>query len=81
VRVLETTLEIGPDGRAVLQLPEGLGPGRFRAVVVLEGPAEAPEPAPGPAAPEPLAFPTVPVAGWTTPSSTRREDLYGERGR
>ncbi len=85
MRVFETTLDIQENGQAILQLPEGLKPGPRHAVIVLEEPAETEtetdQSETKPPAPEPLPLPQVPVTGWTATGSTRREDLYGERGR
>ncbi len=80
MRVFETTILIQANGQAVLQLPQGLKPGPCKAVVVLEEPI-TPATETNTAAPEPLTLPQVPVTNWTGTNSTRREDLYGERGR
>lgn len=80
MRVFETILEVSAEGRAVLPLPEGIKPGSYRAVVVLEEVAE-PASEPKPAKPAPLPLPEVPVTSWSGSGSTRREDFYGERGR
>lgn len=82
MRVIETTIDVQEDGHALLRLPRGLKPGPRKVVIVLEEPAGTPSDLPQPPPPEaPSLLPQVPVTTWTGSGSTRREDLYGERGR
>jgi hypothetical protein len=72
MRTIETTAEVGADGKLVVQMPPDVPPGPHRVVVVVEEqPAERPKR-------EPLTIIPFDV-GIIDPNFTyRREDLYGE---
>jgi hypothetical protein len=69
----ETTIEVDDQGRATIQFPTTLRPGRYRVVIVIESPA--------PAARAPLTFPAHDVGPWPEGFTARREQIYGDDGR
>ena len=75
MRTIETTAEVGPDGKLVVQLPPDIPPGPHRVVVVVEEqPAERPKR-------EPMTFSAYDVELIDPNMTFRREDLYGDDGR
>jgi hypothetical protein len=75
MRAIETTAEVGPDGKLVVQLPSDIPPGPHRVVVVVEE-----QPAAKPTR-EPLTFSNHDLTLIDPSFTFRREDLYGDDGR
>jgi len=71
---VETTIEVNEQGKATVQLPAGLAPGPYRAVVVIESPGLA-------EARDPLTFSAHDVAPWPEGFTVRRGEIYGDDGR
>ena len=75
MKIIECSVLVDEDRRAVLQLPDEVAPGQHRLVVVVH--EETPEPVSDPLE----GFPTIKVDHWPEGLSLRREDMYGDDGR
>ncbi len=71
---VETTIEVDEQGKATVQLPAGLAPGPYRAVVVIE--TRVAEPARAR-----LTFSAHDVGPWPEGFTVRRQEIYGDDGR
>jgi hypothetical protein len=75
MRTIETTADVGTDGKLIVQLPSDVPPGPHRVVVVVEEQAsERPKR-------EPLTFSKHDLTLIDPSFTFRREDLYGDDGR
>jgi hypothetical protein len=78
MKTIQTTIEVDEQGRATIQLPAGVTPGQYQAVVVIEDRQPvAPRPRPSMA-----DFPRHEIP-WPFPEgfTFRREEIYGDDGR
>ncbi len=71
---IQTSVEVGPDRRVVLQLPTDISEGPHQLVVMID-PDNAPKP------PNGLGFSAYPVGLVSEQFTFRREDLYDDTGR
>ncbi len=77
MKYLTLDIDVPADRRIVVQLPEDIGPGRARLVLIT-----AQRRMPSCPDADPLAgFPTLHVESWPAGFSFRREEIYGEDGR
>ena len=77
MRTVETTAEVTPDHRLLLDIPSpaDLPPGAHRVVVVIE---EQQRPQPAQTLDD---FPVIDVGPWPEDLTLSREEIYGDDGR
>ncbi len=75
MKTIQARIQVDPDHRATIQLPEDVAAGPYDIVVILDAPSGTP------LARRPLNLPTLDVGPWPADLSLRREDMYGDWGR